>query len=147
MADVYQNSVCIIAALAAKNSHDGCFVRRKPISSWPCRIRGDDKRGVYVYRRDHDHEGYNELPPTLYTRAWVLQEQLLSPRVINYRAHMISWECRQQKASEERPQGEELDWEGWIGPRHSYSYSKRSFYKLAPSPKQEGTLNLADLQE
>ncbi|KAF4633101.1 hypothetical protein G7Y89_g5025 [Cudoniella acicularis] len=113
MADVYQNSMCTISAMAAENSHSGCFVERNALSLFPCRITGDKEKGLYVHKCDLDAKRtWGKVPrhkPILETRGWALQELLLSPRIIKYGSRIISWECRQMTASEEWPHGVETD--------------------------------------
>ena len=42
---------------------------------------------------------------SLNTRGWVLQERLLSPRVVHFARNQVFWECRHQQACESCPEG------------------------------------------
>ena len=41
----------------------------------------------------------------LNSRAWVLQERILAPRVLHYGPNQLFWECRKQEACEAFPDG------------------------------------------
>ncbi|KAK3308346.1 heterokaryon incompatibility protein-domain-containing protein [Chaetomium strumarium] len=105
MADVYRNSYCNIAALEATDSRGGCFQRRdltlpRPIvveSRW----HGQDK-ALWVYKPDLALRqlGWEIDDSPVHRRAWVLQERLLSRRILHFGRKMIYWECKELLASE-----------------------------------------------
>ena len=41
--------------------------------------------------------------PHLHTRAWTVQERLLSPRILRFGSEMLSWECTEMRATEVDP--------------------------------------------
>ena len=102
MGEVYKNAICNIAATGAVRREDGCFLPRTedPLVYTSLVIRATWKTselmtaspGWYVgevkgmWRRE-------VLDAPLNHRAWVLQERLLSPRVLHFGARQILWEC------------------------------------------------------
>ncbi|KAK3395966.1 heterokaryon incompatibility protein-domain-containing protein [Sordaria brevicollis] len=96
MSTIYGNSSCNIAAMGV-GGVDACFVQRNPLEFVPCRItQQEGMNAAYAFDRDHQ-----DVP--LLNRGWVLQERLLSPRVIYYGMKEMYWECRSQTASEAFP--------------------------------------------
>jgi hypothetical protein len=112
MGKIYENAYCTIAAAEAKNSHEGCFVRRNPQNCNLVRIMSlpdgellirppipkhfgglDDRLSSYVI-------WLSKLP----SRGWVFQEALLSPKVL-YFGRGLFWTCREGQASELDPLG------------------------------------------
>jgi hypothetical protein len=122
MKEVYANSTCTIAATWGDNSSTGCFVERDPLLISPSKIttawtgRAEDRvtkmlaastgRGVsndslLVLERDAWHRQIEH--GALNRRGWVVQERLLSPRVLHFGKEQIFWECRNSIASEALP--------------------------------------------
>lgn len=105
---VYSNAVVTIAASWGENSNSGCFVQREPLKSSHCKI-GDLDRRLYVEPREVacclDHHSGAQTP--LHNRAWVLQERLLSPRILRYGPYELHWECQTLTACESKPNGKE----------------------------------------
>lgn len=103
---IYRQSVCTIAALAAQNSHEGCFTKRNPLFYRHCRILGDSEKGVYVLGATTPKMwvtgGYGQ-PCKLNKRGWVVQERLLSPRTLYFGPRSIGWECIECEATETEP--------------------------------------------
>ncbi|MCJ1251170.1 hypothetical protein MMC30_008401 [Trapelia coarctata] len=135
MGDIYRGATCTIAALAARNSQAGCFVKRNPLAIRSCRILGNAKNGIYVRGRDivmefHTHGKVSSAQP-LHERAWVVQEQLLSPRTLYYGSEAILWECVELDATEGRPQGNTWDWKE----DRRYRRPKEAFMSLMLSPR------------
>ncbi|CCM05787.1 uncharacterized protein FIBRA_08020 [Fibroporia radiculosa] len=106
MGEIYANSICTIAALAARNSHEGCFFdnTRNPLFFRPCRLLDD----LYVEANSNIgvdlRKGLSPLP--LHTRAWVVQERILAPRTVYYGSMGLAWECVDCSATEAIPWGE-----------------------------------------
>jgi hypothetical protein len=100
MAEVYKNGVLNIAALCAKDNSDGCFFVRdahlfKPLvlrSNWS-NFETDMWAWEPFLKSDFN-------AALLHSRAWVLQERVLSPRVVHFGKTMVFWECRQQTSAE-----------------------------------------------
>jgi len=106
MGEIYANSICTIAALTARNSHEGCFFdhARNPLLFRPCRIldrwyvEANSNVGIDL------RMGLSPLP--LHTRAWVVQERILAPRTLYYGFTGLAWECVECSATEAVPMGE-----------------------------------------
>lgn len=107
MKDVYRNAILTIAATGAASSSAGCFfdrdidlVRAITVSvSWL-----GVSQGKYLLC-----DGYiwqdNIVKAPLNHRAWVVQERLLSPRILHFGRDQIAWECRESEACETFPHG------------------------------------------
>ncbi|KAH7918660.1 HET-domain-containing protein [Leucogyrophana mollusca] len=106
MGEIYANSICTIAALTARNSHEGCFFdhARNPLFFRPCRIRDN------WYVRANSNVGIDLRvglsPLPLHTRAWVVQERILAPRTVYYGSTGLAWECVDCSATETVLRGE-----------------------------------------
>jgi hypothetical protein len=99
MAKVYENSACTIAAAGAPNSHHGCFPERNPLQLTPCLIAGTVDDGVMAFHNSDFAMFEDSLP--LFKRAWVLQEQMPSPRMLYFGSiRGMWWEYRSGGASE-----------------------------------------------
>jgi hypothetical protein len=97
MGSIYQNSYLTIAIVSSPDSSKGCFIKDKwpDISFWVSNTseahllgaRVLDKKGPLVLT-DDVHDRY-----PLLTRAWVLQERLLSPRLLQCNYGEFAFEC------------------------------------------------------
>jgi hypothetical protein len=108
MRDVYGNTFLNIAALSAGNDDGGCFFRRDPLDVRPGVVwltRG--KRAAsrpYVVQLEYTDGWRNSLDnEVLLARGWVVQERLLSPRVVYFGRRQIFWECREANCCETHP--------------------------------------------
>ena len=109
MQSVYSNSWCTIAATAFLDGQQGLFTTRKPAevfdlpsvvaSGWPY---GQPKT-YHCVSPSHWKRNIDDAP--LCQRAWVLQERLLSPRVLHFAENQIFWKCFSMQASETFPRG------------------------------------------
>lgn len=108
MASIYKNSLLTIAAAAEMTGEtQGCFrdrsrLRTRPFDSnsiWP------DGFAKYIFADRRVTQDGARPPSTLDTRAWVLQEQLLSPRMLSYSNKELYWDCISLNASETFPGG------------------------------------------
>ncbi|MCJ1383436.1 hypothetical protein MMC17_006550 [Xylographa soralifera] len=108
MHKIYSGSVLTIGAAWGDSSAAGCFVDRNPLATFPLTISESSSSALSISQF---------LPPlpekslsllssgVLFTRAWVLQERILSPRSIYYGAKGLHWECRECNANEVWPAG------------------------------------------
>jgi hypothetical protein len=136
MGDIFRGSACTIAALAARNSHEGCFRKRNPLFYRDCRILGTAEKGVYVSGGGTPKRwitGSQPEPRQLYRRAWVVQERLLSPRTLHFDQISIGWECIECEATETSP-----DEDSSFGNNDPTLRPKRGFASLGDS-LTEGT--------
>ncbi|KAH7329081.1 heterokaryon incompatibility protein-domain-containing protein [Stachybotrys elegans] len=110
MGSVYSSAALTIASTASPSSACGCFHERSLASLGACKIGVSSPVALspsWIYaRRDDvfDFERGVDLAP-LNTRGWVMQERLLSRRILHFGADMIFWECCLRSASELNPNG------------------------------------------
>jgi len=104
MCDIYSNSWVTIAADGAPNSTHGFLTderRQMKVKRFQCpgqnrqdseiRVR---RRGSGVLRDSFSHHHWLAPPRSpLSSRGWILQESLLSPRILHYTAEELTWEC------------------------------------------------------
>ena len=137
MGDIYKYALCTIAALSAKNSNEGCFFSRDPQRCDRYQSLDDDSLSRI---QDLDAlpgpDFFSQHRPPLHTRAWVVQERALSPRTLYYGSEMIHWECVRCRASECRPQMEDLQKPGGEL-RGSISGKKNAFKRLLESCRSD----------
>lgn len=72
MADIYTNTYCTIAAAAAQDCHEGCYVDRNPLEFAPCHpIRKYD--GLFVHLVGSPSASIEDLERAspLFKRAWM----------------------------------------------------------------------------
>lgn len=122
MFQVYRNSYCNISATAAKDSSHGLYAERDPQHLWEEEINLNTAEMFRLETGSRDPQGLetivqrcNIADPSLWqrkvdaapvnTRAWVLQERLLAPRVLHFCEDQIAWECREFDASEGASKG------------------------------------------
>lgn len=106
MSDIYANAYLTIAADGAANSHGGCYVAGKDrdtkVTEVKCTDIFGDKCHVYI-RPDTGYPEQVHIPAhertrvglysTLASRAWVLQERVLSHRTLHFTSKEATWEC------------------------------------------------------
>ncbi|KAL7625721.1 hypothetical protein AAE478_004944 [Parahypoxylon ruwenzoriense] len=98
MCHVYTHSTITLAATKAPNSHGGLFSSRSPeydSSSMPVSLPNGGGTLTVFARREMPHFPTSEAGPDrpLLSRAWVLQERILSPRVLHFCKTELLWEC------------------------------------------------------
>jgi hypothetical protein len=105
MGDIYRFSTFTIAGTAGENPFTGLNLERHKHCRKPSSVKVDVSgipSGTYtIYDTDIWNSKVMAMP--LNSRAWVLQEQLLSPRTLHFSKSEIFWECRSLKASETYP--------------------------------------------
>ena len=110
MCDVYQHAVLTIAAAHAPDGEIGCFRDRDGLLTLPFCVDIPSKTKSVMPIKLH-FTTYGRLQtrdlgggdPVLYGRAWVLQEQLLSPRLLIFDGDQLKWECLTLHGSEGSP--------------------------------------------
>ncbi|KAK3331473.1 heterokaryon incompatibility protein-domain-containing protein [Apodospora peruviana] len=110
MARVYQNGLLTIAASASADQNKksgGCIRTRKRQQVRPlyCSAAWPDGMPKYIFADRRASKDGTRPRSTLDTRGWVLQEQLLSPRVLSYADQELYWDCISLSASESFPSG------------------------------------------
>lgn len=116
MDEIYSSAYITIAATASKGCRNGIFASRSAgyVSVWsPEDMDSRDANGQngQIYARPTRYGGVWQYP--LSTRAWALQEHLLSRRVIQYLGTELFWHCRECSALESGPKMNE---DGWYYP-------------------------------
>ena len=109
MSLVYANCTVNISIDRARNPDEGAFTHRDPLRIQRCDIW---RQGIGSPKSPYTvtplstcgHAALKRLP--LASRAWVVQERLLSPRVLHFGSEQIFWECSEVPlASESVPLG------------------------------------------
>ncbi|KAJ1334082.1 HET domain-containing protein [Microdochium nivale] len=110
MHKVYTHSYCNISAAGAVDSSRGLFFDRDPQLSHSGEVRmcveglglspdgGVDYIDCSIVDINFWGNSIGKCP--LNTRGWVLQERLLSPRVLHFAKNQLFWECREHSAAE-----------------------------------------------
>lgn len=102
MHSVYTNAFCNLAATGASDSSIGFHFERKPIAHLPFRVPSKlSGRLDWAFPPDWTSAVVSEGP--LNKRAWVLQERLLSSRIVHFTRAGIYWECLTHAFSERSP--------------------------------------------
>lgn len=145
MQNIYQNAYITLAATASPNSDKGCFQSQRHQHLPIAHVEGHPSKAMYLRRRwthvnqptgDHSRTTVSTLQ--LLERGWVLQERLLSRRVVHFTMNEIMWECRQMETCEclnglpisENP------FDPWEHPESITSGFKGAFARVTPySPK------------
>ncbi|KAH8895969.1 HET-domain-containing protein [Thozetella sp. PMI_491] len=110
MGDVYAGAACTIASTGSSSSDGGCFHERSALGLQPCVIGASSRNHlipewIYIRRDDLSEFRRGVDHAVLNSRGWVLQERLLSRRILHFGAEMMYWECCQRAASELNPTG------------------------------------------
>jgi hypothetical protein len=118
MGSYYSNALFNIAAVSSSDGSGGLFAFRNPFETTPCPVTvilpssdavGKQKGiegflGASVSWDPALQVAIFQRPP-LWQRAWVLQERLLSSRMLMFSNVQMSWKCREEEASESAPGG------------------------------------------
>ncbi|KAF2440205.1 HET-domain-containing protein, partial [Karstenula rhodostoma CBS 690.94] len=108
MHKVYRHSHCNIAIADSLDSEGGLFRQRNPANIVPMSIEADGTgklpRGNWRILED-DLWDEELLATKIYTRGWVFQERMLSPRILHFAASQIFWDCSTLSACEAFPRG------------------------------------------
>lgn len=98
MAEVFQNSILTIAASASPDNRTGCFLQRE--SGRDLKVQ-HGKCTFYLQCINRDWSNPSPAGGPLQSRAWVLQEMLLSRRILFFSKDQLFWECHSMSLSEE----------------------------------------------
>ncbi|KAF2813665.1 HET-domain-containing protein [Mytilinidion resinicola] len=116
MHGVYQNAIITIAATHAQDGAAGLFAARDGFAVRPCELPlahglADERAGATFVCLDKMSHTWvmSVLATPLHSRAWVLQEQLLSNRLLSYESDSVSWRCQTMRFYEKLPLCEPLE--------------------------------------
>ena len=113
MANYFGNATITLASAWAESDHMGISIPRNPLFSRPLQLKPPEIRSkqstrFHVHVKADRSSPYG-LNPELYHRAWVLQEESLSRRVLQFGKDGISWKCFSiSRASETVPDGQQV---------------------------------------
>lgn len=99
MDQVYRHGICNISVCDGVDSIAGLFSIRDPQAGEPIRFTQLFSDCSIRFTVLPDYVDLIRRHSTLYSRGWVLQERLLSPRIIHF-SHFLTWECRTCLSSE-----------------------------------------------
>lgn len=105
MATVYGGSSLNIAASSARDGSEGCFLQ--PLNhagGFTARVCTKGRKEILEFSTGAAYYE-NFFESHLATRAWTVQEKVLSPRTLHCGHRGLFWECRIQVASEYFPYG------------------------------------------
>ena len=103
MGGIYERAFCVIAATAARNGSEGCFVPRRPIDVVKMPADPLSHTDDYFYIASRDPNRYNEVTESpLNSRGWVFQEYRLARRRIHCAQGQVYWECSHHFVAEDR---------------------------------------------
>ena len=115
MGEIYKNSVLTIAANNCRDSNDSILgttspARARDYTEQGCKsMQSQFKSKIYAFHYQKWYETHKmtteeeKTRSLLRTRAWALQEQILSPRTIQWTPLQLVWSCRYTTLSEECP--------------------------------------------
>ena len=94
MSSVYSGATITIAAFSARNATEGCFLKPSVFSNGvrACVVKGGQSRVQEFVNNKLTLNG-QVANAHLATRAWTLQERVLSPRVVHFSDQGAIWEC------------------------------------------------------
>ncbi|KAK0702794.1 heterokaryon incompatibility protein-domain-containing protein [Lasiosphaeris hirsuta] len=150
MNQVYGNSALNLAATGTGVSSNGLFRSRDPTKVLPKRVRmkwdeeeciaPEDDVGADLFVGGDVDEEYLIVQGDLWLggvtnealnkRAWVLQERLLSPRVLHFGRNQVFWECGELEACEIYPGGVPTSLSSEKGGDWSRGFKRRFIQKV-----------------
>jgi hypothetical protein len=106
MGKIYAQAALTIAATGASDDPTmGLFRgerhRLRQLVEIPLKYRASDKPGEFIYASIKPKTLAEEVSDSrLYTRGWVLQERVLSPRYLHFGREQWFWQCRESTVAE-----------------------------------------------
>jgi hypothetical protein len=92
MGEIYKNALCNISAVASPNASGGLFWSRKVETLLPLAVPHFPSKDMNALVEENWwSEGIDSAP--LNKRGWVLQERLLSSRILYFGNRQLFWEC------------------------------------------------------
>jgi hypothetical protein len=134
MLDVYKHAYVNIASTHAPHSHYGIFTGRDPTMLYEdLELDCGPLKGTFrLVDRKYWEREIDQAP--LNRRAWVVQERLVSPRILHYASEQVLWDCYESMACEAFLTGPRA----WIATGGTDSfYSPKISSQLMQVPKNE----------
>lgn len=97
MEEVFSGAYCTIAATSASNSYAGFLQPHREHGYFHAQDTSGNRFYICAGRDDFENDVEKAL---LNTRAWVMQERVLSRRTIHFSANQVYWECGEGVYSE-----------------------------------------------
>lgn len=105
MASVYGGSSLNIAASSAREGTEGCFPKPRSHSlGFMHEVCAQGRTEILEFMLPDWYEAFVS-GQHLASRAWCVQEKILTPRTLHCGNHGLFWECRTARASEDFPSG------------------------------------------
>jgi hypothetical protein len=122
MHEYYRDSTLTIAADCAAGDEEGFLYQERPdvsvVTRFPLRGKASstecessslpENKLDFMFMRKSRQKLTNEKQP-LHTRAWTLQEHILSPRTVHYTSHELRWTCQTLVSSESHRSSDSRD--------------------------------------
>ncbi|KAH6638301.1 heterokaryon incompatibility protein-domain-containing protein [Boeremia exigua] len=106
---VYRNSYCNIAIADSVGQYGGAFRSREPMDVSPVEYTPREASSMFTGKKwrvvPEDLWDRELLQSSLYTRGWVFQERMLSPRILHFTRGQVFWDCPSLSACESLPAG------------------------------------------
>jgi hypothetical protein len=152
MCTIYERALFTIMAVHASGGDEGCFVKRDGLAQLPLTLRfsAPDKSDGWVacfQLPDHGQGLRPKFSATLFTRAWVLQEQFNSRAKLIFFGEQVHWECVTMKGSEQRPLDGKKIWDvigGSMRLAVDDAYYGMEWYELVQNYMRRGITKSSD---
>lgn len=147
MKDVYGGSILTIVAASSRDSTESFLTRRNPLEWLDCELCPTEDIANEAYWVSPDFYCEDGEPGEYHidSRAWCLQERLMSPRSIYFGKKGVHWECRQGIACELRPEIERNHNNLVIGSHDTYGLKSEYAELQSLQPKNVSDVARAEL--
>lgn len=99
MSDVYRHAFLTISAFSSADGRGACTISyTQSLVDMPCRVLPD----LYVHEDDQAFNLPYRTEGMLHTRAWILQEEQLSPRTLHCGKDYLIWSCGESVSQHDR---------------------------------------------